>query len=152
MNALRVKDAIYQETCERVASKIKTAEEAIQSAESSQNEDTKSSAGDKFETGREMLKQEIERNQALLAEAVSQSNLLKELDLEQKIQISLGSLVETQQGFFFLAVPLGKISVDGGTEAFVISTTSPVGKLFLGKQIGETIEFNGRNYKIENIF
>jgi predicted transcriptional regulator len=52
-----------------VQSRMQAAEQAIAEAQQSQNDDTKSSAGDKYETGREMAQQETNRNLAQLNEA-----------------------------------------------------------------------------------
>jgi len=145
------KEKIFIETCKVVEDKIKTANDAIEAAEKSQSEDTKSSAGDKVETSREMLKQDIERNQRLLMEAQQQLHVLQSIRLNEKPQIAMGSLIKTSKGYFFMSVPIGKINVEQ-KEVFVISVTSPVGKMLVGKKLGEEVVFNGVSYKIENIY
>ena len=49
--------------------------------------------------------------------------------------------IKTTKGTYFLAVSVGKITVEG-EDYFVVSTKSPIGKQLLGKKIGEVIPFN----------
>ncbi len=52
-----------------VQQRLDAVQQALLAAEQSTGEDTKSSAGDKYETGREMLQQEKNRGMAQLTEA-----------------------------------------------------------------------------------
>ena len=54
MNALDLKKGLYTEVSRLLTEKIRVAETAMQAAQASANEETKSSAGDKYETGRAM--------------------------------------------------------------------------------------------------
>ena len=53
----------------RTTTQLEAAQLAINEAQKASNDDTKSSAGDKYETGREMAQQETNRNLAQLNEA-----------------------------------------------------------------------------------
>ena len=57
-----IKQELYKQCKNYVSNCIDTAQKAIDDAVESANDDTKSSAGDKYETGREMMQQEIDRN------------------------------------------------------------------------------------------
>jgi transcription elongation GreA/GreB family factor len=130
--------------------RIDTAQQAIASVQDSGEGETKSSAGDKFETSREMMKQEIERTQQLLVDATQIKHALDSLDPHSppNTVVGVGSLVHTNQGVFYLAVGVGKISVEG-QDVFVLSPAAPVGKLLMGKSVGEQVTFNGRAYMIK---
>ena len=64
-----LKEKLLKKCFEAVDERIKSAENAIISAKEASQDDTKSSAGDKYETTREMMQQEISRNEAQLYEA-----------------------------------------------------------------------------------
>ena len=71
-----MKDQLYQLCLAFIDKRIANATEALQQAQEASNDDTKSSAGDKFETGREMAQQDINRNKQLLADAQQQKAVL----------------------------------------------------------------------------
>ena len=126
---------------------IEQREKRIQSAFDDLNSailnDSKSTAGDKHETGRAMIHLEQEK----LSKQLNQTKLLKEtlaqIEPKQKhSKIQFGSLVETNKGFFFLSVGLGKIKV-GNDVVFCLTATTPLGEILLNKGEGAEITFNG---------
>ena len=63
MNRIKeLKSLVYHKILMELDRKIEVINKAIVLAKDSRNNDTKSSAGDKFETGREMMQIEIEKN------------------------------------------------------------------------------------------
>jgi len=136
------KPAFYEACLRFIKARIETAETALAQAQEASNDDTKSSAGDKFETTREMMQ---------LADAQQNMALLKTLvDVPAAAAVKNGSLVETSQGVFYVSISAGQLSVEG-KPAFAISAASPVGQLMLGKQVGETFTFNQKAYEIVSI-
>lgn len=116
------------------------------------NNETKSSAGDKHETARAMMQLEQEKLGKQIQEWEIQKNILAKIDGEKKSSsISLGSLVESNNGYFFIAANIGKIQV-GDSSVMVISTQSPLGIEFLNKVSGNDFSFNGKPYKILSVF
>src|SRR5690606_40583456 len=110
-----------------VNQRIKNAQEAIVSASDAAADDTKSSAGDKFETTREMMQQELNRHQQLLADAQRMEQVLTNLDIRiDDGPAKLGSLISTSHGSFFIAISIGQLQIDG-TSYWVISPASPLG-------------------------
>ena len=146
-----LKSALYEACLRFIEVRIETAETALAQAQEASNDDTKSSAGDKFETTREMMQQDIFRNKRLLADAQQNLALLKSLvDVPAAETVKNGSLVETSQGVFYVSISAGQLTVAGKT-AFAISAASPVGQLMLGKRVGETFSFNQKDFKIIDI-
>lgn len=142
-----LKNKLLQELHSRLGTQIETAQSAINSAKESKNNETKSTAGDKYETGRAMMQLEQEKNEMQLSKVLHSKSVLSQIDLEKKFDsVAFGSLVITDQGKYFIAIGIGKVKLEDETY-FVISPDSPVGKLLLGKQIGEQVAF--RNQKIE---
>lgn len=146
-----LKAALYEACLRFIEGRIKTAQTALMQAQEASNDDTKSSAGDKFETTREMMQQDIFRNKKLLADAQQNLALLKSLvDVPAAEIVKNGSLVETSQGVFYVSISVGQLSFESKI-IFAISAASPVGQLMLGKRVGETFSFNQKEYKINAI-
>jgi transcription elongation GreA/GreB family factor len=61
--------------------------------------------------------------------------------------VTHGALVKTSQGNFFIAISLGLVSLDQ-QKYFVVSPDSTIGKLLMGKKVGEVISWNGNEHKI----
>lgn len=148
---MSIKSSLYQLCLAFVEKRIETAQTALQQAREASNDDTKSSAGDKFETSREMAQQDIERNNRLLIDAEEQLRWLEAIkEPSPTEQARNGSLVRTDQGSFYLSISAGQLMLDQ-MAYFAISVASPIGKLFLGKQKGDTVDFNGKKYKINEV-
>lgn len=123
----------------------------ISSLIESRNNDTKSSAGDKYETGREMTQIELNKLETQLVKTkLLLSDLLKADVLKTYSNIDFGAIVYTDKENYFLSIPYGKVKIEN-EEFFAISMASPIGSLLKGKKTGEIISFNGREIKIENI-
>jgi len=114
--------------------------------------ETKSTAGDKHETGRAMLQLEREKigNQLQITQKLK--NNLRKIDLNnQGEHIKLGSIVFTSQYHYFIAISAGKITENEYTF-FAIAPDTPIGKLLLGKTIGDRIYFNKTEITITDVF
>lgn len=141
---LTQKEQVYRLCCASVEERITMLRDAIAVAQSSANEETKSSAGDKYETGRAMAQLEIEKYSAQLSEALRSKQALTQLaSLPGGNVVQNGSLVSTDQGIFFISISAGQFSVDGQT-VYAISTISPIGALLLGRKAGDHFEFRGK--------
>ena len=123
----------------------------MQEVQNAANNETKSSAGDKHETGRAMAQLETEKISNQLNQTLKLEQVLQQTNPEQEHRIiGLGSLVTTNNGIFYLSASLGKIEL-GNKTYFVISTLSPIGKLLLTKKEKESFSFNGKLYTINQI-
>lgn len=113
--------------------------------------DSKSSAGDKHETGRAMMQLAREQLGKQLQEAELKRGTLTRIDMRSVHQrIGEGSLVTTSENTLFLAAPLGKINYLG-RDVFVLSAQSPLGQQLLGKRVGEIVSFNQRTITILHV-
>lgn len=129
-----------EERLQEIFKGIAQAQEAIES-------DTKSSAGDKYETSREMIQQDLNRYHEQLDQGKRDLNVLQQMELTTKEQVELGALVQTDTVLYFIAVSLGRVEVDGKL-VMVISASSPIGKLLIGNQVDDAIQFNGNKQRI----
>jgi transcription elongation GreA/GreB family factor len=146
-----IKSDLYQLCVNFIETRIQTAQFALKQAREASNDDTKSSAGDKFETSREMMQQDIDRNKRLLIDAEENQRVLHSLkDAPFSESARNGSLVYTNNGNFYLSISAGQLQLDKELF-FAISAVSPIGKLLLGKKKGEQFDFNGKKYQINEV-
>lgn len=147
-----MKQKIYNHCLQILNTKIEALNSALASATESANNETKSSAGDKHETARAMMQLEQEKLSKQLTELLEQKSELKKIDItKSSAQIAKGTLIQSDKGFLFLSIGLGKIVVDEKT-VFAISPQSPLGKLLLGKKENDVVEMNGVKYSIQKLF
>lgn len=146
-----IKERLYQACLTFIRQRIHTAQTALEQAREASNDDTKSSAGDKFETTREMMQQDISRNKRLLADAEQNLHLLESLkDAPLSDKVRNGSLVITDNGVFYLTISAGLLKLED-QQVFAISIVSPIGQLLSGKKVGEAFSFNNNHYQIKQI-
>ncbi len=147
-----IKYKLIEVGVDRLQQKIHEVQAAINLAEEALWSDTKSSAGDKFETGREMAQQEIARNRNVMTELTQQLSQLQSLNISPSFSdfIKLGSLVKTNRGIFFISVALGSLIIDE-QNYMLISAHSPLGKVLIGKHPSNQFEFMGNSFIIQEL-
>jgi transcription elongation GreA/GreB family factor len=145
------KSELYKLCQSYLEQRISTAREAILAVQRSANEETKSSSGDKHETGRAMMQLEIEKDAAQLAEALKLKTALDKINIHLSSgRVQPGSVVTTNHGIFFIAISVGKITLHGETY-ICISPSSPLGIKLRGTQENDLFTFNQREYRVEKI-
>mgnify|MGYP001048888450 CR=1 FL=1 len=139
---LKIKSVLLQKCILFVQQKSDTISNSIESNKNDLFSETKSSAGDKHETGRAMIQLEMEKASQQLSVINEMKDTLKRISIEDSLgKIKLGSLVKTTKGSYFLAISVGQVKIENNAY-FVVSTQSPIGKQLLGKKKGDIIPFN----------
>lgn len=129
---------------ERIQTNIDSLQEALSS-------ETKSSAGDKHETGRAMIQLEREKLGNQLAEVHLLQALFKKIPLHPNAShVGLGSVIYTDQQNYYMAISAGEIKLEG-ISFYAIAPNTPVGKLLMGKVVGDIVAFNSREFQIRKI-
>ena len=129
-----------------IEQRIAAARTAMQAAQESSSSETKSSAGDKYETGREMANAERDRNAAHMQQAQQLQAELARLNPELPCDaVRPGALVSTSMGQFYISVSAGKLE---GTEVFAVSAAAPVAVALKGLRTGEEAVFNGKTVRV----
>ncbi|MVM31541.1 3-oxoacyl-ACP synthase [Spirosoma sp. HMF4905] len=124
----------------------------MEDAQEAANSESKSSAGDKYETGRAMAQLERDRNAQLLAEAQKLGQELARLNIEKKYDTAQsGSMVITNRGSFFISMSAGKLTVDG-RDYFAISAASPIAGALAGRKAGDETTFNKITYQVLEVY
>lgn len=130
-----------KERLERIRGEIKKVNYSLSS-------ETKSTAGDKHETGRAMLQLELEKLGKQLLQVEKMQLVLDRIPLDKNTgHVALGSLVTTNKTKYYISISAGK-SMVGSIEVFCISSISPIGQLLLGNGVGGEITFNGQRFDI----
>jgi hypothetical protein len=146
-----LKQQLYHACQRHIDGRVDTLTELLRSFQEAANEETKSSAGDKYETGRAMAHLEIEKLQNQLADAQRmKSDLSRVSPLEKSEIIRLGSLVFTSHGNFFIAVNAGEHQV-GEQRFFVVSSAAPLAQKMLGLKSGDQFTLNNRVFHIQHV-
>ncbi|HIC8643810.1 hypothetical protein BAX97_05280 [Elizabethkingia meningoseptica] len=140
------KETLLMQVKDAAQEKATHLEQLIESTRASNN-DTKSSMGDKYETSREMLQQEINRLLSQLSEVNNQLDILRNMNTKPLTVVGLGAYVETSMGNFYISESLGKINRDGVTVV-AVSANAPLVQAMLKKKAGEVFELNGKRQKI----
>nr|WP_255670479.1 3-oxoacyl-ACP synthase [Mucilaginibacter sp. UR6-11] len=127
------------------------AQQGIDEAQQASKDDTKSSAGDKYETGRAMMQQETDRNMAQLNEANKLKVALNSIATSAiNKNADTGSVVITNNGSFYIAISAGTLLVNGQTY-IAISPASPIALKMKGLKADDEFNLNGKAYKVESI-
>lgn len=145
---LSTKQSLYARCRQYVRQRIDTARQAMEAAQESANSESKSSAGDKYETGRAMAQLERDRHAQLLAEAQKIEQELTRLKVDRDYEtVQPGSLVLTDRGAFFISISAGKLPL-GGTDYFAVSPASPLATALAGRRVSEVVTFNKLTYRV----
>ncbi len=123
---------------------------AIENCKESIFNEQKSSAGDKYETGRAMAQIQLEMLEKQLNELISQLDFFNRIDFNKKHKvISVGSVVKTDTNIYFICVGIGNIKVENN-DILCISSHSPIAKQLIDKVVNDEIDFNRKIQKIED--
>lgn len=150
-NSPGIKQNLYAHCRQYVQQRIDTARHAMESAQESANSESKSSAGDKYETGRAMAQLERDRHAQLLAEARKMEQELTRLNVEKYYDtVQPGSLVSTNRGLFFISISAGKLPLKD-SNCFAVSPASPVATALAGHRAGDVVTVNTLTYHVLSV-
>ncbi len=140
------------EYCEQLISeRINNLNEQVALNKSSAAQETKSSMGDKYETGRAMAQLEEDKLLRQLVEASKLKQVLAQIKPDKMNTTgALGALVRTANIDFFIAVSLGKAVIDT-REVYLISPVSPIGQMLQNKTSGDRFKFMKEELEIIGI-
>lgn len=107
---------------------------------------------DQYGNKGEMLS-EFEKNMVFLDRTRKMKETLANLDRDHRSTVvRAGSVIETENKYYYVSVPLGEIALDDGSKVYAISTDSPIYQEFEGKKEGDTFTFHGEKVKIIGIY
>ena len=140
---MTLKESIHQVLRKQLTLRIDEIQNILEDLHLSGSRDAKSSAGDKHETGVAMAQLEQEKLRYQIQEFQKMQDVVRKINPSKtNSKINLGSLVETDKGWFYISVGLGSLTFKEQV-IFAINPEAPVGKALIGKVKGELIHFNG---------
>lgn len=149
MNQLKAQ--IHQACLQQIEARILNLEKRLETIAESKANETKSSVGDKYETGRAMLQIDEDKILSQLQFNRFTQGQLEQIKLNEKTdRVQNGSLVQTGKGLYFVGIGLGKVKV-GSTLCYCVSLQSPVGKALIGQKLGAEIAINQVRMTIQGI-
>ncbi len=147
------KEEVYQALLAQLQGRVGELQQAWNELLESNQQEGKSSAGDKHETAGAMVHLEMEKLAKQLEEARRQLSEVEKYNpnrMPESNQVQMGSLVQTTTGWYYLITSLGKIILNGEV-CFVLSGASPLGSLMMGKGLGDEINREGFKTKILSV-
>ncbi|KAB1066792.1 3-oxoacyl-ACP synthase [Tamlana haliotis] len=152
MEKENTKEALYDLCQAFIENRFQTIQNTIAEIQESLTSETKSSAGDKHETGRAMLQLEREKAGNQLAEIQKTKAILAKVNVTKTSKhIGLGSLVYTTQANYFIGISAGVMALHN-ESFYTISPDTPIGKLLMGKTIDGQITFRDQVFTIIDVF
>ncbi len=146
------KEEIVDACKKYIQNRMQVAEHAMKAAQESANSEEKSSAGDKYETGRAMSQIDRDRNAKQLAEAKEELTQLLKIDLTvHHQQAEIGALIDCGSELLFVAAGIGVIHL-ADKKIIVLSPKAPLARSLTGKTKNDFVEFNGRKLTISQIY
>ena len=134
-----------------VNERILRLEASVRDLEHDLGNETKSSAGDKYETSREMINAEISQLDRQLKEFKKLKGILSLPQLQKaSTAIQLGSIVITNTANYFLAIPVGEVNINK-EKFYAIGINSPMAQLLNGKQKDDVFAFREKEIKILDV-
>jgi len=140
------------EACRKYLNKkISVVKNAMAGLKEDLENESKSSAGDKYETGREMINIEWNKLTVQLNEYDRLAQILKRIeDHRSSEKVIVGSIVFTDAASYFISIPAGEIKV-GNKRYYAVGVKAPIAQQLLGKEKGDQFKMNAKEFKILNL-
>lgn len=115
-------------------------------------EEEKNSAGDKYETSRETMTQDLNTLEAQIRQGKYDLEELYRLQTikETPPSVQEGALIKLGVDWFLIAVSIGQVKVED-SKVFLMSKNSPLGELLIGKKKKDQVNFRGKMHLIEEL-
>ena len=149
---IKTKEYLYLQCEDFVENRFQAIQNTINEIQESLTSETKSSAGDKHETGRAMLQLEREKAGNQLAEIQKIQAQLSKISIANTSEvIGLGSAVYTNKSNYFIAISAGELKIENDIF-YAISSNTPIGQLLMGRTVGDEVIFREQKFTIEKVF
>ncbi len=151
METTSIKGNLYKQCLAFLDDRLRTVQNTMSEIQESLLSETKSSAGDKHETGRAMLQLEREKAGNQLAEIQKTGELLSKVNVSKTGTIvGLGSIVYTSKSNYYIAISVGLITHEKDSF-YAISANTPIGRLLVSKTVGDVVRFRDQEFVIKKV-
>ncbi|MEJ5301897.1 MAG: hypothetical protein WHT22_00610 [Bacteroidales bacterium] len=149
MNALNVKQKVYEAVLRAQEEAAELARQAMTEADQAAQEEVNTM--DIYESYRSQYLQKSEMFARQFQKASEQLEIIRRIDPNRKCEaVEFGAAVITSKQKMFIAIGMGKIEIDGETW-YVISPQVPIFAAMKGKREGDEFSFNNVKHKIIQI-
>lgn len=96
-----------------------------------------------------------EQHTSYLDNAQKMKETLVNLDTDlthRSTTVGPGSLVETEEHYYYISVPLGEVDLDDGSRVYAISTEAPIYQELENLKEGDSFTFDGKERRIVGIY
>jgi transcription elongation GreA/GreB family factor len=139
------KDSVCREIRRQLLEQVELCRTEMNRAQESANAEEKSSAGDKYETGRAMSQQQRDFFARQLENALAELQFFDIISSQSASGIvKPGSLISTNNLLIFIGKGFGMRSISNGKNLVGVSSESPLGKSLLGKKKGDEFSLAGK--------
>lgn len=146
------KEQLYLNCLEMVNEQINKYQGKLDEINEYNAENKMSSNYDEYGNKGELLN-EYEQNVEHLDRAREMKETLANLDHTHRSDIVRpGSVVETEDHYYFISVPLGEVDMESGSQIFAISPEAPIYKGMEGKKVGDKFSFKDKENEILEIY
>lgn len=147
-----MRDIILKHLLDHVDKNLAEAKARMASLKESLGAESKSSAGDKHETGRAMIHLEQERVQDTVGRLEHMRGLLMQRAAQDKViqRVSPGALVETTGPWVLVGVPLGKVQLPDAL-VLCVGAEAPLAQQWHGAQPGDQVALGPQKLTIQAI-
>ena len=142
------KEGLIQACYDYLDAKVLVVRNAMNGLKEDLENESKSSAGDKYETSREMINIEWNKLSVQHHQYDQLRKILKRIeDQKSSKNIVLGSVVITNSANYFISIPAGEIRVEDQVF-YAIGIKAPVAQKLFGKTKGDFFNLNGKEIEI----
>ena len=147
-----MRDVILKHLLGHVDKDLEEAKARMASLKESLGAESKSSAGDKHETGRAMIHLEQERVQDTVGRLEHMRGILVQRAAQDKCiqRVSPGALVETTGPWVLVGVPLGKVQLPHAL-VLCVGAEAPLAQQWHGAQPGDQVALGPQKLTIQAI-
>ena len=147
-----MRDIILKHLLDHVDKDLTEAKARMASLKESLGAESKSSAGDKHETGRAMIHLEQERVQDTVGRLEHMRGILIQRASQDKAiqRVSPGALVETTGPWVLVGVPLGKVQLPDAL-VLCVGAEAPLAQQWHGAQPGDQVALGPQKLTIQAI-
>jgi hypothetical protein len=133
--------------------RIQSLSEDLKALQQTNADNQKSSVGDKHDTEREMVAQEMDTLIGRIEQERQFITLIDSFMVRQTspTQAQSGAIIQTDRATFLLGIPIGKVLLASG-PVMGISLQSPIGQNLLGKTAGVLLSVGAQQYHISAIY
>ena len=148
--SLEIKQGLAKQSLELIALEIKGLEAQLDALQEANHNATKSSAGDKYETERELLNQSRGVLENQLHRLIRLESQIRGIKIVTNERVEPGALVKLDTGIIWVSVAFGKVSYQEA-DYQLVSADAPLVQAIAGLGMGDSGHFRRNKVVIREL-